>query len=264
MSKVLLHFGHARQSWRGRVATPIVPVMSNDLFAGPPRTQPAYDASSIEVLEGLEPVRRRPGMYIGGTDERALHHLAAEVLDELIRESLSRGGPVTVADVEARLALLQEKGLLLGDGDRVVTTQGSVRLEQAYLATVEAGRGQSAPIVPSVDAAIRVQEVARELGLHRLNAGQEAAAVLMLSSSDRVVNVQGGSGRGKSTAMAPVTAVATAEGRAVIGLAIASVKASEFGRDTGADVSTVARFLARHARATTRIRASACVRCRAR
>lgn len=167
---------------------------------------------------------------------------------ELIRESLSRGGPVTVGDVEARLALLQEKGLLLNDDDRMVTTQGAVRLEQAYLATVEAGKGQSAPIVPPVDAAIRVQEVARELGLRRLNPGQEAAAVLMLSSSDRVVNVQGGSGRGKSTAMAPVTTVAKAEGRAVIGLAIASVKASEFGRDTGADVSTVARFLTRHAR----------------
>lgn len=167
---------------------------------------------------------------------------------ELVRESLSHGGPVTVADVEARLALLQEKGLLLGDGDRMVTTQGSVRLEQAYLASVKAGKGRSAPIVAPVDAAIRAQEAARELGLHRLNPGQEAAAVLMLSFSDRVVNVQGGSGRGKSTAMAPVTAVAKAEGRPVIGLAIASVKASEFGRDTGADVSTVARFLARHAR----------------
>ncbi|RZL84933.1 MAG: TrwC protein, partial [Sphingomonas sp.] len=167
---------------------------------------------------------------------------------ELVRESLSRGGPVTVADVEARLALLQEKGLLLGDRVRMVTTQGAVRLEQAYLATVEAGKEQSAPIVPLTDAAVRAQEAARELGLHRLNPGQETAAVLMLSSSDRVVNVQGGSGRGKSTAMAPMTAVAKAEGRAVIGLAIASVKASEFGRDTGAEVSTVARFLARHAR----------------
>ena len=40
-----------------------------------------YTARDIEVLEGLEPVRRRPGMYIGGTDEKALHHLFAEVID---------------------------------------------------------------------------------------------------------------------------------------------------------------------------------------
>src|SRR5205823_4478633 len=49
----------------------------------------SYSAKDIEVLEGLEPVRRRPGMYIGGTDERAMHHLAAEVLDNAMDEAVA-------------------------------------------------------------------------------------------------------------------------------------------------------------------------------
>jgi len=66
--------------------------MTDDLFGGSAAATAAsndYTASAIEVLEGLEPVRRRPGMYIGGIDERALHHLASEVLDNSMDEAVA-------------------------------------------------------------------------------------------------------------------------------------------------------------------------------
>src|SRR5262249_53912516 len=70
-----------------------------------------YTAADIEVLEGLEPVRRRPGMYIGGTDEKALHHLFAEVIDNCMDEALA--GHATFIDVE-----------LTADGFLTVTDNG--------------------------------------------------------------------------------------------------------------------------------------------
>ncbi|RED15223.1 DNA topoisomerase IV subunit B [Parasphingopyxis lamellibrachiae] len=85
-----------------------------DLFAGNSGggSSDGYDASSIEVLEGLEPVRRRPGMYIGGTDERALHHLAAEVLDNAMDEA--------VAGFASRIEVALEPGnrLTISDNGR--------------------------------------------------------------------------------------------------------------------------------------------------
>jgi len=63
----------------------------NDLFGadGPKGASNSYSAKDIEVLEGLEPVRRRPGMYIGGTDESAMHHLAAEIIDNAMDEAVA-------------------------------------------------------------------------------------------------------------------------------------------------------------------------------
>ena len=58
----------------------------------------SYSAADIEVLEGLEPVRRRPGMYIGGTDEKGLHHLFAEVIDNSMDEAVA--GHATWIEVE--------------------------------------------------------------------------------------------------------------------------------------------------------------------
>ena len=65
----------------------------------------SYSAADIEVLEGLEPVRRRPGMYIGGTDEKALHHLFAEVIDNSMDEAVA--GHASFIEVE-----LDEAGFL--------------------------------------------------------------------------------------------------------------------------------------------------------
>src|SRR5262249_40168929 len=71
----------------------------------------AYTAHDLEVLEGLEPVRRRPGMYIGGTDEKALHHLFAEVIDNAMDEALA--GHASFIEVE-----------LASDGYLTVTDNG--------------------------------------------------------------------------------------------------------------------------------------------
>src|SRR6202451_1640239 len=66
-----------------------MPKDPQDLFAAQGSNARAYTAKDIEVLEGLEPVRRRPGMYIGGTDVHSMHHLAAEILDNAMDEAVA-------------------------------------------------------------------------------------------------------------------------------------------------------------------------------
>ncbi|MEH6476401.1 MAG: ATP-binding protein, partial [Sneathiella sp.] len=84
----------------------------SDLFQQPKSETSDYSAKDIEVLEGLEPVRKRPGMYVGGTDERARHHLAAEVLDNSMDEAVA--GFATRIDVE----LFADGSLAIKDNGR--------------------------------------------------------------------------------------------------------------------------------------------------
>jgi topoisomerase-4 subunit B len=155
--------------------------MSDPLFPPSPPTPPAnsYDASSIEVLEGLEPVRRRPGMYIGGTDERALHHLAAEILDNAMDEA--------VAGFASRIEVTLEAGnrLTIVDNGRGIPTDphpkfpGKSALEVIFSILHAGGKfsgkayatsgglhgvGSSVVNALSID---MVVEVARDRQLHR-------------------------------------------------------------------------------------------------
>jgi topoisomerase-4 subunit B len=80
-------------------STPTEPRPAAPVSKSAPSTPGSYTAGDIEVLEGLEPVRKRPGMYIGGTDERALHHLFAEILDNSMDEAVAGHAKV----IEVRL-----------------------------------------------------------------------------------------------------------------------------------------------------------------
>ena len=137
-----------------------------------------YDASSIEVLEGLEPVRKRPGMYIGGTDERALHHMAAEVLDNAMDEAVA--GHASRIEME----LHADGGLTIRDNGRGIPVDphpkfpGKSALE-VILCTLHAGgkfsgkayqtsgglHGVGASVVNALSEAMTVQ-VARNKVLH--------------------------------------------------------------------------------------------------
>ncbi|MEM9469307.1 MAG: DNA topoisomerase IV subunit B [Pseudomonadota bacterium] len=93
----------------------------SDLFDGKAQKkqmqkQEEYSASDIEVLEGLEPVRKRPGMYIGGTDERALHHLVGEILDNSMDEAVA--GHANRIEIE----LDDKNGITIRDNGRGIPT----------------------------------------------------------------------------------------------------------------------------------------------
>jgi topoisomerase-4 subunit B len=165
-----------------------------DLFDNTARKSDGYSAKDIEVLEGLEPVRRRPGMYIGGTDARALHHLAAEVLDNAMDEAVA--GYATRIEIE----LGADDTLTIRDNGRGIPVDAHPRFPdksalEVILTTLHSGgkfggdayqtsgglHGVGVSVVNALSDRLIV-EVAREKQLHR----QEYARGLALGPIELV------------------------------------------------------------------------------
>jgi len=140
----------------------------------------SYNADSIEVLEGLEPVRRRPGMYIGGTDEKAYHHLFAEVIDNSMDEAVA--GHATFIEVE----LAADGFLTISDNGRGIPVDPHKKFPEksaleVIMCTLHAGgkfdgkayetsgglHGVGVSVVNALSELLEV-EVAREQQLYRM------------------------------------------------------------------------------------------------
>jgi hypothetical protein len=200
-----------------------------------------------ERLGRLDPERFAAAQAVASAARELGEHEAAFSRHNLIRIALERQGPFTVETIEARIDQLVRGGQLIS-GERMITTQQALAQENGVIAAAQLGRSAVSPIAEGPLVAARLQEAAREIGLRRLNPGQEKAGVDILTSTDRVHLVQGGAGVGKSAALAPVAAIARAEGRNVIALSHVGRIAREFGEKTKSPASTVDGFLGRYAR----------------
>ncbi|MGF1611404.1 MAG: DNA topoisomerase IV subunit B [Kiloniellales bacterium] len=138
-----------------------------------------YSAKDIEVLEGLEPVRRRPGMYIGGTDERSLHHLVAELLDNAMDEAvaghanrieleLAAGNRITVVDNGRGIPIDPHPKFKTKSALEVILTtlHSGAKFSQKSYATAGGLHGVGLSVVNALAEALTV-EVARDKELWR-------------------------------------------------------------------------------------------------
>lgn len=160
---------------------------------------------------------------------------------------------VTAEKADARVEQLLERGKLIpGQSNRIdgavthVTTPQALATESLILAQIDKGRGSVSPIVAADAAVERINAVS---GDKQLNNGQMAAAVLGLSSSDRIVAVQGVAGAGKSTMISAVARVAEQEGRKVIGLAFQNKMVGDLRDGAGIEAQTVSSFVNAYAKA---------------
>ncbi|WP_103727323.1 MobF family relaxase [Novosphingobium sp. HII-3] len=201
----------------------------------------------------LSPAQLRTEMAVASAVRMLGQREAAFSLTDIYKTALNLGlAGVTVEGVEKRTEALLESGQLVkGASDRLdgvfthVTTPEHIAQERQLLAGVDAGRGATVPIVPASEVTERLQAAA---GDRPLNGEQLAAATLALSSTDRVVVIQGVAGAGKTTMLEAMAAVASEQGKQVIGLAFANKMVSMLRDETKLDARTVSSFVNEHIR----------------
>ena len=201
------------------------------------------------------PAEARAQLAVASAVRMLSEREAAFNVNQLGKTALDLGlKGVTVDHVERRIAQLVERGQLIAGearvGDtrpRMVTTQEALRTEERILKAVEEGKGASTPMIAANEAPERLQAHADR----ELNAGQLAAATLIVSSENRTVVVQGIAGAGKSTMLQSVARVAEAEGRAVTGLAFQNKMVADLAEGAGIKSQTIASFILANERHVT-------------
>ncbi|MFK3888797.1 MobF family relaxase [Sphingomonas sp. NPDC079357] len=180
----------------------------------------------------------------------ALRHLeqreAAFKTTDIYKAALDTGLPTGMAQIEARLAALARAGQLVpgtGHADDMMTTAQGLAVERRILSAVGTGRGAGTSFLPLGDAGAALRDKAQFNSGIVLNPGQEAAGVLLLSSTDRIIAVQGVAGAGKSSMLAPAARLIEESGQKVLGLAVQNTLVQMLERETGIRSMTVARFL---------------------
>ncbi|WP_421837442.1 MobF family relaxase [Novosphingobium sp.] len=216
-------------------------------------------AERLGIREGdpLVPARihLRPAQEIAAAHAvaSAVRHLsereAAFKATDLAKAALDLALPTTMPLIEKRIGQLTAQGALSkgrGAMQGWLTTTDAVGLESSMLAEIEKGKGAVAPILSSEEAGPQLQASASLNFGMKLNAGQEAAGRMILSSTSRIVAVQGVAGAGKSTLLRPAAQILAENGKRVIGLGVQNTLVRTLERDTGIPSMTLHRFLGQH------------------
>lgn len=216
-------------------------------------------AERMGIKEGDPLIPKR--LHLKGREEIATAHAVASAVrhlsereaaftaTDLAKASLDFGLPTSMRSVERRIGQLAQQGALLrGRGAQKgwLTTSDALALEARMLAEIEKGNGAVRPILDAKTAGPFLQASAAINYGMKLNAGQEAAGRLILSSNNRVVAVQGVAGAGKSSVLRPLNQLLEEQGKTVVGLGVQNTLVRMLEKDTGIPSMTLHRFLGVH------------------